>query len=821
MLETLFQDLRFGARALRRSPGFSAVAVLSIALAIGVNTAVFSLVNALVLRPLPVKNPDELVALFAMSSKNSSYSTSSYPDYVDYRKQNAVFTDLAAFSDVPLSLSLGIQSERVKGEIVSGNYFSVLGVEPVVGRMFLPEEDAVPGAYPVALISYDLWRRVFNGSNDIAGKTLTLNGHTFTIVGVAPQGFKGLDLESVPDVWVPLMMNEQIKPDFKKLFNERGARWLAVVGRLKPSVSLSQADANIKQLAGQLEQVYPRSNEGWTSKLLPAKESRIWPEYRRSVISFLEFLLVLAGLVLLMACLNVANLLIVRGSARHREIAIRLALGVSRGRLIRQLLTESVMLSILGGVIGLLLALGAAGLIAAFRLPNFTPAALSINLDSRVLSFTLLVSTLTGLIFGLAPALQFSFLDLVSGLKGKIDAPAGRFRRLTLRNILITFQVALSLILLIGATLFLRSLQKAQQVDLGLDPENVSLASVDLGLQGYDETKGKIFYTELVQRVAALPGVRSVSLARMVPFGSERMAKSIVVEGQSPAPSNTGGSVQIAANVVGPHYFETLGIRLLRGRDFNEQDAENSPRVAVINETMARRFWPGDDPIGKNFRLAAGNGSNVEVVGVVQDGKYRSLQETPRPFMYFPLRQEYQSQMTLHVRSVGQAPGVFSSVKQQVQALDNNLPVFDMKTMREHVAVLVSQSQMGATLLSLFGLLALLLAAGGIYALTSFHVAKRVREIGIRIALGAHRGNVLKLIIRETIILSLAGIALGTIAAFALSRVISSLLFGISPTDPGTFITIPLFLLGVALLSSYIPARKATKIDPVIALRTE
>jgi predicted permease len=820
MLETLFQDLRFGARALRRSPGFSAVAILSIALAIGVNTAVFSLINSLVLRPLPVRNPDELVALYALSAKNSSYSTSSYPDFVDYRKENGVFTDLAAFSDVPLSLSLGVQSERVHGEIVSGNYFSVLGIEPVTGRMFLPEEDAAPGAYPVSVITYDLWRRLFHSSNDIAGKTLTLNGHAFTIIGVAPQGFKGLDLESVPDVWVPLMMNEQIKPDFKKLFNERGARWLSVVGRLKPSVSLAQADANIKQVAGQLEQTYAKSNEGWTSKLLPAEESRIWPEYRRSVISFLEFLLVLAGLVLLMACLNVANLLIVRGSARQKEIAIRLALGVSRVRLVRQLLTESLMLSVLGGAIGLLLALGAAGLIAAFRLPNFTPAELSIDLDRRVLGFTLLISTLTGLIFGLAPALQFSFLDLVSGLKGKLDARAGRFRRLTLRNVLITFQVALSLILLIGATLFLRSLQKAQQVDLGLDPENVSLASVDLGLQGYDEAKGKTFYTELLQRVKAVPGVRSVSLARMVPFGSERMSKSIVIDGQSPATSN-GGSVQIAANVVSPHYFETLGIRLLRGRDFNEHDAENSPRVAVINETMARRFWPGQDAIGKSFRLAAGNSSNVEVIGIVQDGKYRSLQETPRPFMYFPLRQDYQSQITMHVRSAGQASGVLAAVKQQVQALDSNLPVYDVKTMREHLAVLVSQSQMGATLLSLFGLLALLLAAGGIYALTSFHVAKRVREIGIRIALGAHRGNVLKLIIMETIVLALAGIALGTVAAFALSRVISSLLFGISPTDPGTFIIIPLFLLGVTLLSSYIPAWKATKIDPVIALRTE
>lgn len=549
---------------------------------------------------------------------------------------------------------------------------------------------------------------------------------------------------------------------------------------------------------------------------MPAEESRIWPEYRQSVISFLGFLLALAGLVLLMACLNIANLLIARGSARHREIATRLALGISRVRLIRQLLTESLMLSILGGMFGLLLAVATAGLIAAFKLPNFTPVALSINLDRRVLGFTLIISILTGLTFGLVPALQFSFVDLVSGLKGKMDLPAGRFRRLTLRNILITFQVALSLILLIGATLFLRSLQKAQEVDLGLDPKNVSLLSVDLGLQGYDEAKGKTLYTELVRRVEALPGVQSVSWARMVPFGSTRMSKSIVVEGQSPPPN--GGSIQVSSNVVSPHYFETLGIRLLRGRDFNEYDAEHSPRVAIINETMARRFWPSQEPIGRNFKLSGGN---VKVIGVVQDGKYRSLQETPRSFMYFPLRQDYQSQMTLHVRSTDQAAGVLSSVRQQVQALDSNLPVFDVKTMEEHVAVLVSQSQMGARLLGLFGLLALLLTAGGIYGLSSFHVAKRVHEIGIRIALGAHRGSVLKLIIMETIILALAGIALGTSVAFALSRVISSLLFGISPTDPGTFISIPLFLLGVALLSSYIAARKATKIDPVIALRAE
>lgn len=819
MLENLSQDLRFGARALRRSPGFTAVALLSMALAIGVNTAVFSLINAIVLRPLPVKNPGELVALYAMNSKNSGYSTTSYPDYVDYRQRNEAFSDLAAFSDVPLSLSLDTQSERVDGEIVSGNYFSVLGIEPVAGRTFLPEEDAQPGAYPVAVISYDLWRRLLNASIDIGGKTVALNGQKFTVIGVAPQGFKGLNLESAPDIWIPLMMNEQIKPGFKKFFNERDSRWLSVVGRLKPSTSLAQAEANVKQLARQLEQTYPKSNEEWSAKLIPAEESRIWPEYRQSVIRFLQFLFALAGLVLLMACINVANLLIARGSTRHREIAIRLALGVSRVRLMRQLLTESLMLSILGGVLGLLLAVAASSLIAAFQLPNFTPVELGINLDRSVLTFTLLISILTGLIFGLAPALHFSFVDLVSGLKGKIDAPAGRFRKFTLRNVLSTLQVALSLILLIGATLFLRSLQKAQQVDLGFDPENVSLMSVDLGLQGYDDAKGKTFYTELVQRVEGLPGVRSVSLARMVPFGTSRMSKSIVVEGQS-APPNSG-NISVGSNVVSPHYFEALGIRLLRGRDFNEHDGENSPRVAIINETMARRFWPNQDPIGKNFKLSGGNSPNVEVIGVVQDGKYRSLQETPRSFMYLPLRQDHQSQMTLHVRSVGQASGVLSSVRQQVQALDHNLPVFDVKTMQEHVAILVSQSRMGATLLGLFGLLSLLLAAGGIYGLTSFHVTKRVHEIGIRIALGAHRGNVVKLIIMETIVMTLAGIALGTIAAFALSRVISSLLFGISPTDPGTFISIPLFLLCVALLSSYIPAWKATKIDPVIALRAE
>ena len=819
MLGTLFQDLRFGVRALRRSPSVSAVALLSMALAIGVNTAIFSLIDAIVLRPLLVMNPDRLVALYTTNSKNSSYSTTSYPDYVDYRQRNEVFSDLAAFSPVPLSLSLGVQSERIDGEIVSGNYFSVLGIEPVAGRMFLPEEDQVPGAHPVAVVSYDLWRRLLNASSDIGGRTLTLNGHKFTVVGVAPRGFKGIDLESAPDVWVPLMMNEQVKPEFKKLFNERDARWLSVVGRLKPAVSLVQARAAVSQLARQLEETYPKSNESWTAALIPVSESRIWPEYRHSVISFLGFLLALAGLVLLMACVNVANLLIARGAARHREIAIRLALGVSRGRLIRQLLTESLILSLLGGACGLLLAVWAADLISAFRLPNFTPADLSVSLDRRVLGFTLLISTLTGVAFGLVPALQFSSLDLASALKDKMVTRSGRFRRFTLRNLLVTLQVALSLILLIGATLFLRSLQKAQAVELGLDPENVTIMSVDVGLQGYDEAKAKTFYTELVRRVEALPGVRAVTLARMIPFGASRMSKSVIVEGQSPVPD--AGAVQVGANVVGPRYFETLGIRLLRGRDFGEYDAENAPKVAVVNERMARRFWPGQEPIGKSFRLTDRNGPSVEVVGVVRDGKYRSLQETPRPFMYLPLRQNYQSQMTLHVRSAGQVPGVLASAKQQLQALDPELPVFDVKTMREHVSVLVSQPQMGATLLGLFGLLALLLAAGGIYGLLSFYVARRAHEIGIRIALGAHRGNVLRLVITETIVPALTGIALGTGAALALSRVVSSLLFGISPTDPVTFVSIPFFLLGVALLASYVPALKATKIDPVIALRAE
>jgi len=825
-VNTFWQDLRYGFRMLIRNPGFTAVAVIALALGIGANSTIFSLVNALLLRPLPVERPEELAALYTSDFSSGPYGTSSYPDYVDFRDRNDVLSGLVAYMMTPLSMSVGGSNERIFSEVVSGNYFSVLGVKPALGRGFLPEEDRTPGARPVMVISHKLWRVRFGADPGIVGRSVDLNGHAFTIVGVAPEKYSGLMRGFVVDSWIPAMMMEQALPGSDNLVS-RGSRGFQVMGRLKPGVTLNQAKANFGVIAQQLFTEWPQEwnnirNESRTISLLPESEARVMPGFRTPLVIFVALLMAVVALVLLIACANVANLLLARAATRRKEIAIRLSLGAGRGRLIRQLTTESLLLALLGGAAGLLLALWGSNLLMAFKPPVSVPIEIDLRIDWRVVGFTLGVSLLTGLLFGLAPALAASRPDLVASLKDEAGEPVVGRGRGRLRSTLVIVQVALSLLLLISSGLFLRSLRNASSIDPGFDADNLLIMSMDLQLQGYKEAAGTNFSKQLLERVRALPGIESASLSDSLPLGMDGARRGITIEGYTGQP---GENMEVNSSVVGPGYIETLRIPVIRGRTFSTQDRDGAPGVVMINEAFARRYWPGQDPVGKHIQMGVGrNGARIdspylEVVGIVKDGKYSTLGEEPTPFFYLNQAQRYQPSPTLIVRTRGNPTDYLRAVRNEVAALDKSLALYDVKTMRQHLSYALLPARVAGSVLGIFGLVALILAAAGIYGVMAHSVAHRTREIGIRMALGAQALDVLKLIVRQGMKLVLIGMVIGSAGAFAVTRSMSSLLYGISATDPFTFIGIAVLLAVVALLACFIPARRATKLDPTVALR--
>jgi predicted permease len=814
-METLWQDIRFGLRILFKSPAFTLVAALSLALGIGANTAVFSIINASLLKPLPVEEPERLASVFTTDAKNPGNLPTSHLNYVDYRDQNQVFSGLLAYTFAQVSLTRGETTEPVFGLVVSGNYFDVLGVKAAMGRTFMPHEDKTPGAHPVAVLSHGLWRRSFGADPNLVGKTISLNRHDYTVVGIVPEGFTGTDLGPGPDLWVPMMMHGQAQPGFD-WYNERRGLFLNLIGRLKPGVSVSQAQASLKIFAGQLAQSFPKDNEGRSAKIVPLLQARIDPDGSGQLLLASGVMMAVVALVLLIACANIANLLLARASARRKEIAMRLALGAGRARLIRQLLTESLVLSLVGGVVGFLFAFWARDLLRSFDPvgggPNATPVA---TLNFRVLGFTLLVSLLSGVIFGLAPALQASKPDLVLTLKGETSAPTRRAFGFNLRKALVVIQVALSLVSLISAGLFVRSLRNAQAVNPGFITDNILLADFNLGRERMDRPQGVSFQRQLVERVATLPGARSVTIASSRPFDSGFL-RSVFLEGQ--APSERGVLVQV--NNVGLRFFETLGIPLITGRDFTERDGENATHVVIVNETMAGRFWPGQNAVGERFKFF-GDESYREVVGVARNTKYNSLTEANAPFIYMPLLQNYADAGTLHVRATGDAAQITAAVRGVVKELAPNVPLLNVQTLSDRVDQSLDVQRSQTRLLAFFGLLALLLSSIGIYGVMAYSVAQRTREIGIRMALGARSQNVLSLVVTQGMALVMGGVALGLIAAFAVTRLIGSLLFGVGAADPATFVAASLLLVGVAALAGYLPARRATKVDPLIALRHE
>jgi predicted permease len=819
-MENLVKDLRYAYRSLVKRPGFTIVAVLTLALGIGINTTVFSLANSVFLRQLPVAAPQNLVWVFSNRDNPSSYQ-----EFLQYQQQSDLFEGVLASDWVGLNMSDG-QSERVEGNLVSGNYFDVLGVKAELGRTFLPDEDKTPGASPVAVISHNLWQRRFNSDSTVVGKSVVLNGLSFTIVGVAPQDFVGAEEAFPRQIWIPLMMQSSVRPGPANVsnapnpFNNRNMRNLDVMARLKQGVTLRQAQAGMNVVAGRLAQNYPESNSNFQIALYSAGNGR--PVFRAMLKPVTQILLVVVGLVLLIACANVANLLLARAANRRKEVAIRLTLGATRSRLIRQLLTESILLAITGGLAGLILNIWLINSLTALKPAVPLPVNVVFHTDWRVLTFTLLVSVLAGIVFGLVPALQASKHDLVPALKDQSHQVTGQRRDFSLRNVLVIGQVALSILVLIGAGLFLRSLNRARSINAGFDAEHVLTLSFNTAAQKYDATRAGQFYQQLNNRVQALPGVQSVSVAQSAPlsfFYSPAISSPVFVEGHEPPAGEDPPFV--GNNAIGPGFFRTLGVPLVSGREFTDQDREGAPHVAIVNETLVRDLFPNSNPIGQRVRVVMRQPSSWEIVGVVKDSKYRSLGEDPSPYIFLPYLQNPQPVMAVHVRTTGNPKDLAAAVRREVQALDPNLPPFNVMSLADNVDISLFPARFGALLLGVFGFLALLIASIGIYGVMSYGVSERTHEMGIRMALGARGSDVLRLVIAKGMWLAVIGVAIGASLAFVATRVVRSYLYDVSATDPLTFVGIVVLLLGVALLACYVPARRATKVDPLVALRNE
>jgi predicted permease len=818
-LERLLQDLRFGVRMLRKNPGFTLIAVLTLALGIGANTAIFSLIDVVLLKLLPVKDPTQLVVLAKRREAGPIGPTFSYPLYQDLHERNQVFAGILAYSGVALNLSGNGQTERVAGELVSGNFFAVLGVQPLLGRVFSDADNQAPGAHPVAILSHNCWQRRFASNPGVVGETVRLNSYPFMVVGIAPPGFFGVEVGAAPEVWVPIMMQPQVSEQKGRL-QMRNNFWVKLIARLKPGVSEQQAQAATEALYQQINREAPGLSPGARGYLLqqqlqlrPASQglSSLRGQFKQPLL----ILMGVVGLVLLIACANLANLLLARATVRQKEIAVRLALGASRARLVAQLLTESLLLSFLGGLVGLFFAFWATNFLLSFlSQARFT---LELQPDLRVLGFNLGVAVLTGILFGLAPALQATRPNLIETLKNEIPTLSGGGSRFELRKLLVVSQVALSLLLLIGAGLFVRTLQNLKGIDLGFRADKVLLLSLNPGLNGYNPEQVKSFYAQLLERVNTLPGVQSASFADM-PLMGGAWIDGLEVEGFKGA---AGQDMTVSAKNVEPKFFETMGIQLRLGRDFSVQDVANAPKVAIINETLARDFFGNDNPLGQ--RIGVGEKPQREIIGVIKDTKYGDLKKQAPRTVYIPLAQTaiLGAERTLHVRTAGEPTNLIAAIRHEVETLDKNLPVYNVRTFTELVAQSIYQERLIATLSGFFGLLALLLASLGLYGVMAYAVARRTREIGIRMALGATPGTLLRLVVGQGLKLVLAGVVLGLLGAVALTRLITGLLFGVSPTDPLTFAVIAGVLLLAALLACWIPARRAMKVDPQIALRTE
>jgi predicted permease len=815
------EDLRYAARLLMKSPVFTLAAVASLGLGVGANTTIFSLVNEVLLNPLPVQEPSRVVSLYTTDAKNQArfqgFMAMSYPNFRDYREQTAqVFSGVAASLFVPLSLTSGGDPEQVFGELVTGNYFDVLGVRAAAGRTFsfTAAEDEQLGAHPVVVLSDGLWKRRFGASPAIVGGVIELNRQRYTVLGIAPPRFRGVNALGGPALWLPVSARNQVLTGFAaENFDDRRALLLNVVARLKPGVEARQAEAAVATIAAGLEKAHPKENDSRSATLGPL--TGLNPEFRRDVSLAGAVLMGVVALVLLIACANVANLLLARAAGRRREIAIRISLGASRGRLVRQLLTESALLGLLAGAAGLVIAKVSQDLLWSMRPPFLNADALDLGLSRTVLAFTLLVSLFTGLVFGLVPALQLSRPQLVDHLKDRTNRPSGYGRLFALRNVLVMAQVALSLVTLVGAGLFLRSLQNAQRTDPGFDTAHLLLLSFDAGAEGYSGESAVAFQRTVLDRVRALPTVKGAVLGSSGLFDGG-FSRTVFPEGVDQNDRRNGRLTPL--NQVGPGYFETVGIPIVRGRGLSDTDRAGAPMVAVVNETMARRLWPDQEPLGKRFRCF-GEDWIIEVVGVARDAKYFTIGEDAQPFFYLPLSQHPSAAATLHVRTAGDPAAAVGTVRGQVQSLDPRMPITNVQTIRQLFDQALWAPRMSARLLGAFGALALVLAAIGVHGVVSYSVAERTHEFGIRMAMGARPVDMLRMVMRQTLLTASIGAAVALLFAYAVTRGLGNLLIGVPAGDPVTFGGTLAVILAAALAASAWPAWRASRIDPLVALR--
>jgi predicted permease len=824
-MRNFWQDIRYAARTLRNAPGFTIIAVVALGLGMAVNTTIFSVINGMLLRPMPVPHAEQLAVLAIQQPGMPGFQRFSYPVFQDISHQTTVFSDVLAYRITLAALSADRKVDQAILTRVSGNYFSALGIQAAAGRLILPTEGQTPGADPIVVLGYSFWKKRFAGDRQVIGKHVEVNGHAVTVVGVAPQGFHGTYSILDSDGYIPLSaaLGSKGMPEnsVEQLWTQRADRSLSLLGRLKSGVSLKQAQASLAVTAQQISERYPATEKAMTIAAFPEKLARPDPDPDNTLPKIAAAFTILAALVLLVACFNIANVLLVRATVRQREMGIRAALGAGRWRLVRQHLTESMLLALLGGGAGLLLANWAAGFLSSLPLGTNLPITFNFEPDLRVYGYALAIVLVTTVVVGLIPALRVARYDLNSALRdGGRSASEGRRRHIA-RNTLVVAQLAGSLLLLIVAGLFVRSLDKAQQMYLGFDPNHVLNFSLDVQQVGFDKTRGQEFYRQVDERIRALPGVVSVAQAFIVPMGVVSADDPVTVEGRPIEPGKHVPSVMY--NDVTPGYFDTLRIPILSGRAFTEADSEKAPAVAVINQTMARQFWSSENPLGKRFSLKGSAGPFIEVVGIVQDGKYKSVVEDPTPFFYLPLSQVYVDFRTVHVRTSLPPERLPRDIESSLRALAPDIPVREMQTMTQALQGINGffLLRFGAQLTSTMGLLGLILAVVGVYSVVSYAAVQRTHEIGIRMALGAAPQDILRMVLRQSVVIVAVGLAVGLAAAFAGTRAIASLIVGVRPTDAATFVTVVVLLAAIALVACWIPARRATRVSPLVALRYE
>ena len=815
-MTSLWQDVRYGVRMIVKEPGFAAIAILTLALGIGANTTIFSWINSTLLNPVPgLASPGKVVALSLGKSTENAFPFT-YPDYQAIRDGQQSFSGITAYNmPAPMSLTGKGKPERVWGVVTSANYFDVLGVRPILGRTFLPSEEEKPGGAPVVVISYRMWQTHFGGDPQVVGRTMDINQHRYTIAGVTPAAFQGSQTGIRSDLWLPISMEKQIVPQ-GDLLHDHHYFWLFAMGRLKPDVTLQQAQEEMTLRIKPEIKNYPQEHKGHD-------RVTVYPLWRAPFSAnalfylLLPMLMAIAGVVLLLACANVANLMLVRSVARRREIAIRMSLGATRWRLVRQLLVESLMLAVAGGAIAMLITLWTAGSMMKFVPPMDFPFVLNIRADRAVLMATAVISVLTGVVFGILPALRASGEAPVSVLKEESGSSSGAQGKAQLASGLVVAQISLSLLLLICAGLFIRSFLSAQEINPGFNARGVLLASYDLFPAGYAPANGIEFDRQLLARLETLPGVQSAALSSRVPLAMAGGSTSVKPEGYVEQPNE---SMEVQVGIVTPNFLKTMQIPLLSGREFTAEDTQKTQRVAMVNENFVERYWPRQDAIGKQVHSDLTN-EFFTVVGVTRNSKVNTLNEAPTPIIYLPLYQVYRSSMMVTARVAGDPLRYASSVKKTIQDLNGDLVVYDVTTLeiREQLASFVQK--LAGTFVGAFGLLALVLAAVGIYGVTSYTTRQRTHEIGIRMALGARRKDVLKLVLGQGLRLTLMGVALGLVVSFGLTRFLSSQLLGVTSTDVLTFLSVAFLLCAVAMVACYIPARRAVRVDPMVALRYE